>query len=154
MKEARHPLLEDVLRGQQKRVVPISIELDESRRTLLISGPNTGGKTVSMKTVGLLVLMAQAGLPVPAAEAEFPIFEEVLADIGDQQSIQESLSSFSAHIAHVREMLERVTPKTLVLLDELGRATDPEEGGALGVAFSNRFAHRARLRWRRRICWR
>ncbi len=139
LKEARHPLLEDVLRGQQKRVVPISIELDESRRTLLISGPNTGGKTVSMKTVGLLVLMAQAGLPVPAAEAEFPIFEEVLADIGDQQSIQESLSSFSAHIAHVREMLERVTPKTLVLLDELGRATDPEEGGALGVCILESF---------------
>ena len=144
LKEARHPLLEDVLRRQQKRVVPISIELDEARRTLLISGPNTGGKTVSMKTVGLLVLMAQAGLPVPAVEAEFPLFEEVLADIGDQQSIQESLSSFSAHIAHVRDMLERVAPETLVLLDELGRATDPEEGGALGVCILESFrAHGA-----------
>jgi DNA mismatch repair protein MutS2 len=144
LREARHPLLEDVLRRQQKRVVPISLELEEAHRTLLITGPNTGGKTVSMKTVGLLVLMAQAGLPVPAAEAEFPIFDEVLADIGDQQSIQESLSSFSAHIAHVRDMLERVTPATLVLLDELGRATDPEEGGALGVSILESFrAHGA-----------
>lgn len=139
VKQARHPLLQDVLSRQGKRVVPISVELDEARRTLLISGPNTGGKTVSMKTVGLLALMAQAGLPVPAAEAEFPIFDQVLADIGDQQSIQESLSSFSAHIAHVREMLEVVTRESLVLLDELGRATDPEEGGALGVSILETF---------------
>jgi DNA mismatch repair protein MutS2 len=139
LKAARHPLLEDVLRRQQKQVVPIALELDERHRTLLISGPNTGGKTVSMKTAGLLVLMAQAGLPVPAAEAEFPVFEQVLADIGDQQSIAESLSSFSAHIAHVREMLYDVTPQSLVLLDELGRATDPEEGGALGVSILDTF---------------
>jgi DNA mismatch repair protein MutS2 len=139
LKKARHPLLEDVLRRQQKPVVPITLDLDETHRTLLISGPNTGGKTVSMKTVGLLVLMAHAGLPVPAEEAEFPLFEQVLADIGDQQSIQESLSSFSAHIAHVSEMLQAVTPATLVLLDELGRATDPEEGGALGVSILETF---------------
>ncbi len=139
LKAARHPLLEDVLRRQRKPVVPITLELDEAHRTLLISGPNTGGKTVSMKTVGLLVLMAQAGLPVPAAEAELPVFDQVLADIGDQQSIQESLSSFSSHIAHVREMLDAVTPASLVLLDELGRATDPEEGGALGVSIVETF---------------
>jgi len=139
LREARHPLLEDVLRRQQKTVVPISLTLDETHRTLLVSGPNTGGKTVSMKTTGLLALMAQSGLPVPAAEAEFPIFEQVLADIGDQQSIAESLSSFSAHIAHVRDMLLDVTPQSLVLLDELGRATDPEEGGALGVAILDMF---------------
>jgi DNA mismatch repair protein MutS2 len=139
LKKARHPLLEDVLRRQRKPVVPITLELDETHRTLLISGPNTGGKTVSMKTVGLLVLMAHAGLPVPAEDAEFPLFEQVLADIGDQQSIQESLSSFSAHIAHVSEMLQAVTPSTLVLLDELGRATDPEEGGALGVSILETF---------------
>jgi DNA mismatch repair protein MutS2 len=139
LREARHPLLEDVLRRQSKQVVPIALQLDEKQRTLLISGPNTGGKTVSMKTVGLLSLMAQAGLPVPAAEAEFPLFEQVLADIGDQQSIEQSLSSFSAHIAHVREMLEAVTPQSLVLLDELGRATDPEEGGALGVSILETF---------------
>ncbi|HEV2689770.1 MAG TPA: endonuclease MutS2 [Bryobacteraceae bacterium] len=137
--EARHPLLEDVLRQQKKQVLPISLELDEKRRTLLISGPNTGGKTVSLKTAGLLALMAQAGLPVPAADAEFPLFEQVLADIGDQQSIAESLSSFSSHIAHVREMLDAVTPASLVLLDELGRATDPEEGGALGVSILETF---------------
>ena len=139
LREARHPLLEDVLRRQGKQVVAITIELDEKQRTLLISGPNTGGKTVSMKTAGLLALMAQAGLPVPAAEAVFPLFEQVLADIGDQQSIEQSLSSFSAHIEHVREMLEAVTPQSLVLLDELGRATDPEEGGALGVSILETF---------------
>ena len=139
LENARHPLLEDVLRRHRKRVVPLSLTLEEKRRTLLISGPNTGGKTVSMKTVGLLALMAQAGLPVPAARAEFPLFDQVLADIGDQQSIQESLSTFSAHIEHIRDMLEAVTRDSLVLLDELGRATDPEEGGALGVAIVERF---------------
>jgi DNA mismatch repair protein MutS2 len=139
LRQARHPLLEDVLRRHAKPIIPISLALDEQRRSLLISGPNTGGKTVSMKTTGLLVLMAQSALPVPAAEAELPVFEQVLADIGDQQSIQESLSSFSAHIAHVREMLLEVTPQSLVLLDELGRATDPEEGGALGVAILESF---------------
>src|SRR5579884_2630920 len=92
-----------------------------------------------MKTVGLLALMAQAALPVPAEKAEFPIFEKVLADIGDQQSIQENLSTFSAHIDHIRGMLEQVTRESLVLLDELGRATDPEEGGALGVAMLDAF---------------
>jgi len=139
LEKARHPLLEDVLRPQRKQVTPLSLTLDEKQRTLLISGPNTGGKTVSMKTVGLLALMAQAGLPVPASRAEFPLFDEVLADIGDQQSIQENLSTFSAHIAHIRTMLEAVTRESLVLLDELGRATDPEEGGALGVAIVERF---------------
>jgi len=144
LKDARHPLLQDVLRRQKKPILPISLALDEKQRTLLISGPNTGGKTVSMKTVGLLALMAQSGLPVPAVEAEFPLFEQVLAEIGDQQSIQESLSSFSGHIARIREMLETVTPQSLVLLDELGRATDPEEGGPLGVAILDTFrAHGA-----------
>jgi len=139
LRDARHPLLEDVLRRQRKTVVPISLELDQRTRTLLISGPNTGGKTVSLKTAGLLTLMAQSGLPVPAAEAEFPIFDQVLADMGDNQSIQESLSTFSAHISHIREMALDVTPDSLVLLDELGAATDPEEGGALGVAIVEHF---------------
>jgi DNA mismatch repair protein MutS2 len=134
LRGARHPLLEDIFRGQRKAVIPVSFDLDEPQRTLLISGPNTGGKTVSLKTTGLLALMAHAGLPVPAAEAEFPLFDEVLADIGDHQSIQESLSTFSAHIAAIREMIDRATANSLVLIDELGRATDPEEGGALGVA--------------------
>jgi DNA mismatch repair protein MutS2 len=134
LREARHPLLEDILRKHKKSVVPVSFELNEQERTLLISGPNTGGKTVALKTAGLLTLMAHAGLPVPASEAEFPLLDEVLADIGDHQSIQESLSTFSAHIAAIRHMLEHATAGSLVLIDELGRATDPEEGGALGVA--------------------
>ncbi len=139
LRDARHPLLEAVLRKQSKPIVPISFELNEERRCLLISGPNTGGKTVTLKTTGLLALMAHAGLPVPATEAEFPLLDDVLADIGDQQSIAESLSSFSGHLLHVKDMLERVTPDSLVLLDELGRATDPEEGGALGVAILDEF---------------
>ena len=140
--DARHPLLEDILRRQHKAVVPITFDLDEKQRTLLISGPNTGGKTVTLKTAGLLALMAHAGLPVPARDAEFPLFDEVLADIGDHQSLQESLSTFSAHIVAIRSMLERATPDSLVLIDELGRATDPEEGGALGVAVLHAFGAR------------
>lgn len=139
VRQARHPLLESVLRKQRKPIVPLSFELTEERRCLLISGPNTGGKTVTLKTAGLLALMAHAALPVPCAEAEFPLLSDVLADIGDQQSIAESLSSFSGHLLHVKEMLARVTSDSLVLLDELGRATDPEEGGALGVAMLDEF---------------
>lgn len=139
LKQARHPLLEDVLRRRRKTAVPVNLELNRARRTLLISGPNTGGKTVMLKTVGLLSLMAQSGLPVPAEEAEFPIFEQVLADIGDYQSIQENLSTFSAHVSNIREMALDVTPDSLVLLDELGAATDPEKGGALGLAIVEHF---------------
>jgi DNA mismatch repair protein MutS2 len=138
LRDARHPLLEDVLRRQKRAVVPASLTLDGVTHTLLISGPNSGGKTVTIKTVGLLALMAQAGLPVPCAEAEFPFFDGVLADVGDQQSIQESLSTFSAHMSRVRDILAQATADSLVLLDELGRATDPEEGGALGVAVLDR----------------
>jgi DNA mismatch repair protein MutS2 len=139
LKNARHPLLEAVLRKQQKPIVPISFGLNEESRCLLISGPNTGGKTVTLKTTGLLALMVHAAIPVPCTEAEFPLLNDVLADIGDQQSIAESLSSFSGHLLQVKEMLERVTAGSLVLLDELGRATDPEEGGALGVAILDEF---------------
>ncbi len=139
LRDGRHPLLEDVLRRRRKSAVPISLELNQQQRTLLISGPNTGGKTVTLKTVGLLSLMAQSALPVPALEAEFPLFEQVLADIGDYQSIQENLSTFSAHVSNIREMALDVTPASLVLLDELGAATDPEEGGALGVAIVEHF---------------
>ena len=139
LRDARHPLLEDVLRKHRKPVVPISMALDSATRTLLISGPNTGGKTVTLKTAGLLTLMAHSGFPVPCAESEFPVFEQVLADIGDKQSIQESLSTFSAHISHYREMALDATADSLVLLDEIGAATDPEEGGALGVAIIDHF---------------
>jgi len=142
LRGARHPLLEDILRGQKKTVVPVSLELNRTQNTLLISGPNTGGKTVALKTIGLLALMTHAGLPTPAEEAEFPLFDEVLADIGDHQSLAESLSSFSSHILAVRSMLERATGDSMVLLDELGRATDPEEGGALGVTVLETFRTR------------
>ncbi|MBL8294979.1 MAG: Smr/MutS family protein [Bryobacterales bacterium] len=135
---ARHPLLADVFRRQRKAVVPLTLTLEPAQRILLISGPNTGGKTVALKTVGLFALMAQSGIPVPADTAELPFFDEVLADIGDQQSIEQSLSSFSAHIVRIREILEQHGPRSLVLLDELGRATDPDEGGALGVAIVDR----------------
>ena len=139
LRDARHPLLESILRKQRKPIVPISFELNETERCLLISGPNTGGKTVTMKTTGLLALMAHAAIPVPCSKAEFPLLDDVLADIGDNQSLAESLSSFSGHLIHVKQMLAQVTPHSLVLLDELGRATDPEEGGALGVAVLDEF---------------
>ncbi|HWF07517.1 MAG TPA: endonuclease MutS2 [Bryobacteraceae bacterium] len=139
LENARHPLLIDVLRKGQRRVVPFTLTLDRACRTLLISGPNTGGKTVTLKTVGLLALMAQAGLPVPCSAAELPVFEQVLADIGDNQSIEQSLSTFSAHVSRLREMALDATPDSLVLLDEIGSATDPEEGGALGVALVDHF---------------
>ena len=142
LRAARHPLLEDILRKSRGRVTPMSVELHDQQRTLLISGPNTGGKTVALKTVGLLALMTHAGLPVPAHEAEFPLFDQVLADIGDHQSLAESLSSFSSHIVSVKAMLEQATRDSLVLMDELGRATDPEEGGALGVTILEAFRHR------------
>jgi DNA mismatch repair protein MutS2 len=139
LKRARHPLLEDVLRRKRLKIVAVSFELDTENRALLISGPNTGGKTVTMKTAGLLALMAQSGFPVPADEAVMPVFEDVLADIGDNQSIEQSLSSFSAHVARVKQIVDAGRPGVLVLLDELGRATDPEEGGALGVAVLDEF---------------
>jgi DNA mismatch repair protein MutS2 len=139
LRNARHPLLIDVLRRSGKKVVPFSLTLDSETRTLLISGPNTGGKTVTLKTVGLISLMAQAGLPVPCSSAELPVFEQVLADIGDHQSIEQNLSTFSAHVARLREMALDATPDSLVLLDEIGSATDPDEGGALGVALVDHF---------------
>jgi DNA mismatch repair protein MutS2 len=139
IERARHPLLIDVLRRSKRSVVPFSLTLDNDCRTLLISGPNTGGKTVTLKTVGMIALMAQAGLPVPCESAVLPVFEQVLADIGDNQSIEQNLSTFSAHVSRLREMALDVTPDSLVLLDEIGSATDPEEGGALGVALVDHF---------------
>ncbi|MBI4463440.1 MAG: endonuclease MutS2, partial [Acidobacteria bacterium] len=143
LKDARHPLLQALLRRRKVPVVPLSLALEGENRVLVISGPNTGGKTVALKTAGLLALMAMSGLPVPAAEAEFPLFDRILADIGDYQSIQENLSTFSAHLLNISSMMASVSASasrdSLVLLDELGSATDPEEAGALGVAVVDRF---------------
>ena len=136
---ARHPILERNLKLKGVQVVPISIELEGARRQLVITGPNTGGKTVTLKTVGLLALMAQSGVPVPADRAEFPIFDAVLADIGDYQSIEQNLSTFSAHVTNIDFISRTATPQSLVLLDELGSATDPEEGAALAVAIADHF---------------
>jgi DNA mismatch repair protein MutS2 len=136
---ARHPLLERNLKAKGLAVVPVSIELEGARRQLIITGPNTGGKTVTLKTAGLLALMAQSGLPVPADRADLPVFDAVLADIGDYQSIEQNLSTFSAHVTNIDFISRTATAHSLALLDELGSATDPEEGAALAVAIASHF---------------
>jgi len=137
--KARHPLLERNLKAKGGHVVPISVELEADARELVITGPNTGGKTVALKTAGLLALMAQSGIPVPADRAQLPIFDAVLADIGDYQSIEQNLSTFSAHVTNIDFISRTATSQSLVLLDELGAATDPEEGAALAVAIAEHF---------------
>ncbi len=124
---ARHPLLTG-------DVVPTTIAIDAEHPVLLVTGPNAGGKTVALKTVGLLALMAHSGLQVPANEVDLPLFDGIYADIGDQQSIFESLSTFSSHIRNLRQIMEVATSRSLILIDELGSATDPEEGSALAIA--------------------
>src|ERR1700758_2825488 len=136
---ARHPLLERNLKAKGATVVPVTVELEGPRRQLVITGPNTGGKTVTLKTVGLLALMAQSGLPVPADRADLPVFDAVLADIGDYQSIEQNLSTFSAHVTNIDFISRTATASSLVLLDELGSATDPEEGAAPAVALDSHF---------------
>jgi DNA mismatch repair protein MutS2 len=139
LEEARHPLLERHLRGVGGTIVPLTLELTAEARQLIISGPNTGGKTVTLKTTALLAMMAQAGLPIPAFGAGFPIFTAFLADIGDAQSIEAELSTFSAHIVNLNRLSQLADSRSLVLLDELGSATDPEEGSALAVAVAAHF---------------
>ena len=137
LKAARHPMLE--------RAVPVDVFLDPPNRVLLITGPNTGGKTVALKTAGLFALMAQAGLHLPAAEARLPVFRCVFADIGDEQSIEASLSTFSSHITNLVSMDRDLQLPALVLLDEVGTGTDPNEGGALATAIVQHFRQKGAL---------
>ncbi len=137
--EARHILLEQMLQSSGGAIVPISLELDGRHRVLVVSGPNAGGKTVVVKTAGLISLMAQMGLHVPAREAVLPVFGQIFADIGDQQSIAANLSTFTAHMRNIAEMAQSVAPPALILLDEVGTGTDPDEGAALAIAIVDFF---------------
>ena len=148
--DARHPLLEDTLKmlaasSQQPAastdsgIVPTSFSLTKKDSVMIISGANAGGKTVVLKTAGLLSLMAISGLPVPAAEAKIPFYRSILADIGDHQSLSANLSTFSSHMSNIASMIRECVPPSLVLLDEAGTGTDPEEGSALGVAIVDHF---------------
>lgn len=137
--EARHPLLEENLRARGLEVVPVSFSLDAERPVMVISGANAGGKTVVLKTAGLSALIALSGLPLPARRASVPFYASVLADIGDHQSIAANLSTFTSHVANIARMMEICERPALVLLDEVGTGTDPEEGSALGVAVVDHF---------------
>jgi len=140
MKEARNPLL---TLQREDRVVPIHLQMGEGRRVLVVSGANAGGKTVALKTLGLLTLMAQSGLPIPVAEGSWVgIFQDIFAVIGDEQNIEENLSTFSSHLLHVNQILEKAGPHSLVLLDELGVGTHAQEGCALAMGFLDRFRER------------
>ncbi len=143
LQDARHPLLELRLRAQGAQIVPLTLALPAGKRQMIVSGPNTGGKTVALKTVGLLAQIAQAGMPVPARAARLPLFTAIYADIGDAQSIERNLSTFSAHILHLERIAQCADARSLVLLDELGSATDPEEGAALAVAVAEHFLQRS-----------
>jgi DNA mismatch repair protein MutS2 len=153
LKDARHPVLADTLRAHGRGIVPITLALGvasaspgaRAETVLVISGPNTGGKTVALKTVGLAALAAQSGIPVAAESARLPLVDRVLVDIGDEQSIAADLSTFSAHMLNVRAMLDAATPRSLVLVDELGTGTAPEEGAALAVALLDEFRERGCL---------
>jgi DNA mismatch repair protein MutS2 len=139
--EARHPLLEENLRATGGAVVPVSFSLNEDHNAMVISGANAGGKTVVLKTTGLIALMALSGLSVPARAARVPFYSSVLADIGDHQSLAANLSTFTSHVGNIARMIQLCEPPALVLLDEVGTGTDPEEGSALGVAVVDHFRH-------------
>ena len=139
---ARHPVLENTLRPQGRAVVPLTLSLGGAETVLVISGPNTGGKTVALKTVGIAVLSAQSGIPVAAQSARLSLFDRVLADIGDEQSMAADLSTFSAHMLNLTSMLATLTEQSLVLVDEMGTGTAPEEGAALAVALLDEFLAR------------
>jgi DNA mismatch repair protein MutS2 len=139
LEAARHPVLEDKLRRENRAIVAMTLALGGPERVLVISGPNTGGKTVALKTTGLAALSAQSGIPVAAQRAVLPLFDRILVDIGDEQSIAADLSTFSAHMLNLKAMLEAATPQSLVLVDEMGTGTAPEEGAALAVALLDEF---------------
>jgi len=145
LESARNPVLEVTLRPQGRKAVPLSLLLGGDETVMVVSGPNTGGKTVSLKTVGLAALSAQSAIPVAAERAEMPVFDRVLADIGDEQSIAADLSTFSAHMLNLKSMLEVATPRSLILVDEMGTGTAPEEGAALAVALLEEFRTRRAL---------
>ncbi len=142
---ARNPVLDETLRRQGRNAVPLSLTLGGDETVLVISGPNTGGKTVALKTVGLASLSGQSAIPVAAERVELPIFDKILADIGDEQSITADLSTFSAHMLNLKSMLERATDRSLILVDEMGTGTAPEEGAALAVALLEEFRDRHAL---------
>ena len=142
---ARNSVLEATLRPQGRKAVPMSLALGGDETVMVVSGPNTGGKTVSLKTVGLAALSAQSGIPVAAQRAEMPVFDRVLVDIGDEQSIAADLSTFSAHMLNLKSMLEIATERSLILVDEMGTGTAPEEGAALAVALLEEFRARRAL---------
>jgi DNA mismatch repair protein MutS2 len=142
---ARNPVLEAKLRPLGRKAVALSLELGGDETVMVISGPNTGGKTVALKSVGLAALSALSGIPVTAERAEMPIFDHVLADIGDEQSIAADLSTFSAHIVNLKAMLDVATERSLILVDEMGTGTAPEEGAALAVALLEEFRARHSL---------
>src|SRR6202022_1735579 len=139
LEAARHPVLEDKLRRENRAIVAMTLALGGAERVLVISGPNTGGKTVALKTTGMAALSAQSGVPVAAQRAVLPLFDRVLVDIGDEQSIAADLSTFSSHMLNLKAMLAAATPQSLVLVDEMGTGTAPEEGAALAVALLDEF---------------
>ncbi|HEY1423087.1 MAG TPA: hypothetical protein VGF20_06520, partial [Candidatus Acidoferrum sp.] len=139
LEAARHPVLEDKLKREDRAIVAMSLSLNREERLLVISGPNTGGKTVALKTTGLAALAAQSGIPVAAQRAMLPLFDHVLVDIGDEQSIAADLSTFSAHMLNLKSILATATRDSLVLVDEMGTGTAPEEGAALAVALLEEF---------------
>ncbi len=136
--QARHPLLIDVFKQQNRPVsdvVPIDVRLGDDFDILVITGPNTGGKTVTLKTIGLIAIMAQSGIPIPAGKgSSIPVYRQIHIDVGDEQSIEQSLSTFSSHLSNMLRMLNQINAQSLVLLDELGAGTDPDEGAAIGQA--------------------
>ena len=143
LRKARHPLLQQTLRSQHKEIVPLDMELNAERRILVISGPNAGGKSVCLKTTGILQYMVQCGFLIPALEnSEFPLFQSLMIDIGDQQSLENDLSTYSSHLVNMRAMLDEASEHTLILIDEFGSGTEPTIGGAISESILERFVER------------